>query len=397
MKILYVVSNINTASQGVGGHYYSMLATSEALSRSNEITILNIGTEESLALKSAKNKVENILDANLNTIKLLYQLKRFLKKGHFDAIHVFDDLAYFYIRVANLFLKTPIVLTKCGGINPQYFPFCRNIIFYSKENLKFFSAKKKYAKTRSYYIPNRVNPFKQDKRRIASLSEKHELERYDIIFTRISRVGTTYKNSLKQLIDLAESCNLINKSACVLIIGTVVDKEVFNEIQSYSTKIEVFLETDPYYTSNAKELIDIGHVFLGTGRSFMEAALSNKIMLAPLKHQSLPILVNENNFEKLFETNFSERGDVYNFDQDLQKKQLEELLNVEENISSYRKKLFPLFDKNFSINQKVNEYEEIYRKSQYEVEYTNLYDVILNYLFVQRRFFISKKLKKQIA
>ena len=393
MKILYVVSNINTASQGIGGHYYSMLATSEALAKQNEVTILNIGTEESLALKAAKDKVVNIVDENLSTIKLLFRLIKFLKSNHFDTIHTFDDLAYFYVRVANISVKAPVVLTKCGGVNPRYYPFCKNVIHYSQENYKYFAAKKKFAKTKNYFIPNRVNPFRQDKERIASLSEKYRLNEYDVIFTRISRVGTTYEKSLKQLICLAESCKLENMSTCVLIIGAVVDQDVLKRLKGYSNTLKIFIESDPYYTSNAKELIDVGDVFLGTGRSFMEAALCKKIMFAPLKAHDYPVLVDEKNFMRLFETNFSERGNVSDFDPDSQQVRLRKLFNDQKALSNHKDKLFPFYRENFSLDSKLEVYNDIYKNCKPEEFFKNFYDVFLNYLFVQRRFFISKKLK----
>ena len=394
MNILYVVSNINTASKGNGGHYYSMLATAEALGVSNNVVVLNIGTEKSIALKDARPPVVNILQPRLDTWKLLKELNIFLKKSDFEVIHSFDDLAFFYLRIAAARRKIPVVLTKCGGVNPKYFPFCKTLVTFSEENQNFFRSQKKFLKTNIYLIPNRVNSFKQDEKRIRSLSQKHDLTNYDIVFTRISRIGLTYQKTLKQLINLAAACSLEGKKTCVLVIGTVVDHQVLRDIRTHAKDISLKIEDDPFFTRNAKELIDIGDVFVGTGRSFMEAALQRKIMFAPLQENNFPVLVDEKNFPSLFCTNFSERGHVDNFDPSMQLKFLKKLL-VEKSVrKSFSENMYTLYKENFDVREKVDLYKKIYAESEITTP-LKLKDLFIHYLFIQRRFFISKMVKNR--
>ena len=394
MKILYVVSNINTASKGNGGHYYSMLATAEALGVSNDVVVLNIGTEKSIALKDATPPVVNILQPRLNTWKLLKELNIFLKKSNFEVIHSFDDLAFFYLRIAAARRKIPVVLTKCGGVNPKYFPFCKTLVTFSEENRNFFRSQRKFLKANIHLIPNRVSPFKQDVERIKTLSEKHQLASFDVVFTRISRIGLTYQKTLKQLIHLAASCSLEGKNTCVLVIGTVVDNQVLRELKECAKDICIRIEDDPYYTRNAKELIDVGDVVVGTGRSFMEAALQKKIMFAPLKENDFPVLVDDKNFSRLFKTNFSERGNVDNFDPDLQMDFLKNLLVKRSVRESFSENMYDLFKGNFDIREKVKLYEKIYSQ-EFSCSSPKFIDVFLHYLFIQRRFFISKKIRNR--
>jgi hypothetical protein len=111
MKIGFLISNIHTKSQGNGGHYYSLTTTAKVLSKHFNIVIINIGTDESLALnKSEGLSIVNVLSSKnkLNTLGLFKSTKEVLKKEKVDVIHAFDDLAYLFGRVTSFFLHKPI-------------------------------------------------------------------------------------------------------------------------------------------------------------------------------------------------------------------------------------------------------------------------------------------------
>lgn len=393
MKILYIVSNINTASRGNGGHYYSMLATAEALKDGNEVFILNIGTSESIALQKTKFKIINIVDSKLRTSRLLKNLNEFLQENPVDIIHSFDDLAFFYSRTISVWRKIPIVLTKCGGVNPRYYPFCRNLVTFSLENTIFFKKEKKFRKSTINLIPNRVKPFMTDSTRIQELKGKHDLFQYDIVFLRISRIGKQYEKSAKQLINCVAALNIKGFKTCILFIGTVVDNSVLEELKKFNLGVKTKFETDAYFTKNAKELLDVADVVLGTGRSFMEAALHDKIMLAPLQNEALPILVTEDNFEMLLAMNFSERGKVNDFQPQMQINFLQDLLVNKSEKKLYLSRMKTLYNGNFNIESKREYYQYLYNQLKYEFSPAP-YDTVLNYLFLQRRFVLSKSKDK---
>jgi len=385
MKITYIISNINSQSKGNGGHYYSLLSTVSAIGKIHEIRIVNIGSNESMAFKNSGIEIVNIIDKELNNFKLLKQLFVFLKTDKPDLLHVFDEFAFFYVRVINVLLKKPIVLTKCGGGNPKYFyPLCKNLIVYSKENLIFFKTVKKYRNSNILHIPNRVSEFESDGKRILELREKFHLVNYKFVFLRIARIGKAYRKSIIELIKIVNQLNDKNISTCLLLIGTIEDISVFEEIKSYPLN-NIFVENDKYYTQNSKELIEIADVVLGTGRSFMEASLKNRIMLAPINYGANIVLVDGNNFEELFETNFSERGQVNSFDQISENvKIIDVLINseIKEKILNDNK---IIFNTNFNIEYAINEYSNLYNIVMYKPSF-QIFDTFFNYFFLNLMF-----------
>lgn len=387
MTIAYIASNINTASKGNGGHYYSMLATAGVLEKSNRVLVLNIGTAESIALERTELEVINIIDPHLRTFSLLKRLNKILKQNSVDIIHSFDDLSFFYSRTVSVWRKIPIILTKCGGVNPRYYPFCRNLITFSVENTAYFRSKKKFKNSHICLIPNRVKPFTTDFPRVKELQDKHDLHQYDFVFLRISRIGKQYEKSARQLINLVKVLNNKGLNIGILFLGTVVDNHVLEELKKLVLDVKIKFETDAYFTKNAKELLDVADVVLGTGRSFMEAALKDKIMLAPLKNKAFPVLVTEENFRILLATNFSERGKIDNFQPDIQT--LKDLLIKKSGRERYLSRMKELYNDNFNIESTREYYQNLYNQMEYKF-LPAPFDTILNYFFVQRRFVLSK-------
>jgi hypothetical protein len=392
MKIIYIISTIASQNNGNGGHYYSLLSTATAIKQIHEVKVINIGTQKSFALLNSNLDIINITDSKLSNYKLLKDLYKTIKNDQADVIHAFDSLGYFYARIINIALKLPLILTKCGGSNPKYYyPYCKNFINYSIENVEFFKAKNKFKTANHYLIPNRTSPFENDETRIKKLKDKYNLENYDSVFLRIARIGYAYKNSILQLLNLVHECTKYNIKCCVLLIGTVEDNSILEEIKKYNTET-LFIENDTYFTRNSKELIEIADVVLGTGRSFMEAALKQKIMLAPIIDQKFPILVKPENFNELFKTNFSERGRFSNFNDQKNLSDLIDLLSNKSKRDAFINETNNLYDYNFNIQEKLSVYDSIYKELKFNRS-INFIDSFQNYLFVLKKFFQSKSSK----
>ena len=392
MKITYIISTIASQNNGNGGHYYSLLSTATAIKQIHEVKVINIGTQKSFALQNSNLDIINITDSKLSNYKLLKDLYKTIKNEQTDVLHAFDSLGYFYARIISVVLNIPLILTKCGGSNPKYYyPFCKNFINYSIENVEFFKAKNKFKTANHYLIPNRISSFDNDETRIKKLKDKYNLESYDHVFLRIARIGYAYKNSIFQLLNLVQECNKGNTKSCILLIGTVEDKSVLEEIKKYETAT-LFIENDPYFTRNSKELIEIADVVLGTGRSFMEAASKHKIMLAPIIDQKLPVLVNPENFKELFKTNFSERGRLSNFNDEKNLNDLIDLLSSKSQRVAFIDETSNLYDYNFNIEEKLSVYDSIYKELRFNRS-INFIDSFLNYLFVLKKFFQSESTK----
>lgn len=390
MKITYIISNIATQSEGNGGHYYSLLVTAASVKRLHEVKIINIGTSESLALQSSDLEILNIIDRKLRNIKLIRYLCLAIKNDPPNVIHAFDYHAYFYARLISILYRIPVILTKCGGKDPRfYYPFCRNLINYSVENDSYFKSKRKYKKANLYLIPNRISPFKDDDIRIKKIKDKYNLENYDYIFLRIARIGPAYKKSIIQLGNLITEYKKSNINICLLIIGTLEDANTLEEIKN-NISSDLFIENDPYFTKNSKEIISVADVVLGTGRSFMEAAIKHKIMLAPLKNHTFPALVTLNNFDELFKTNFSERGYIVNFNDQENIHNLYTLLTNKREKEIFIEKSSKLYEENFNIEKKLPLYDMIYSQIKFQRS-LNFIDSFLNYLFILKVYLQQKR------
>jgi hypothetical protein len=157
MKILYLISTVNSEKEGIGGHYYSLLTTAEALSGIHNVRIIHIGHSKSIAFKNAALKVDEINSPSFNIYNLYKALISNIKENKPDVIHSFDIPSYFFARIISEAYKIPNILTKCGGENPKiYFPFAHDLILFSKENETYFTNANKFRKTEIHLIPNRV-------------------------------------------------------------------------------------------------------------------------------------------------------------------------------------------------------------------------------------------------
>lgn len=302
MKVLYL---IYVAGHGRGGHFYSLLETANKISEHKEVVIVSLGVNRSPVFEKSPEKYIHIEDEGLvRTTKRLVEVARQEKAG---LIHSFDIRAFLFARLVSLFTGFPLLLTKCGGSNPKrYFPYHSDIVLFSPENHVWFKEKEKFKKTNTPVIANRVDidPSRQDLIRIA------ELRQYLVpdtpVILRIARIGTGYEKSILQGIRLTERLNASGVSVQFLLIGAIQDECVFNNLMEFSGD-NVKIITDDRFTINASELINVADVVIGTGRSFMEAALLNKVMLSPASNLSLPVLAITGRVENIFKVNFSER------------------------------------------------------------------------------------------
>lgn len=391
MKICYIISNINTKNKGNGGHYYSLISTANAMNKSIDITILNIGTHKSMALENSNIIVKNIISKKKNVNNLFSLLKlanEFFINESFDIIHAFDDLAYFYGRIISFKLKIPIILTKCGGPNPKvYYPFSKDLVVYSEENMSYFRSNKKYRKSNIHLIPNRINSVPQDIDRVNKLVKKYNLDSYEYVLLRIARIGTAYKKSIQQIIEVKKQLSK-DISAAVLIIGSVENEKVFNEINK-SNIPDLFIETDDVFTKKASELITVGDIILGTGRSFMEASVNNKLMLAPISNSDYPVIVDKENFNFFSAYNFSPRAELNFFCKRKESAKMNKLLKNRDDLNNFIKEHNYLFKSNFQLDYVSDKYIDLYKNLKFNSEFKIL-DTLLNFIFLLKVFFQNR-------
>lgn len=388
MKLVFFISSVNAKDGGNGGHYYSLIETIKNLQTEHECEIINIGTQKSKALINQNLCNVTFFDStNFSFFKVYRGIKAYLKNKNIDVIHAFDSIAYLWARLIAYKINSKLVLTKCGGANLVYYPYCSNLITYSLENHKFFKTSTKYKDAKLYLIPNRISEFDNDDDRIKTLNQKIKSEHQGLFkILRILRISSYYEASLIQLIKLVQELNKLQVRCILIVIGTNDDQKIVDKIKSMNLDY-IYVFNDDYFTINAKEVIDYSDAVLGTGRSFMEAASKAKILLSPIVQGQYPMLITQNNFEAAFAYNFSERISIDNYDEQENFNKISSLLTNKKNrleLNSFSKSIFNEY---FSSNAIIGRHNDIYFKVN--TTQNKCLDVLLNYLFVLRKHFIK--------
>jgi len=384
MKIAFIISSINSKSNGNGGHYFSLIETVKKLSISHEVIIYNIGNSPAVALDNLEFKVLPIIYKKISIYKIYKDLLVSIKSENPSIIHSFDSLAFFWARLVSSKLKIKNCLTKCGGGNQIYYPLCDNFILYSQENIDYYRSKRKFKNSNLYLIPNRISKFSNDEERIKLLASHLNKEHLNFFkFLRISRIGNYFLKSALQTIDLVKDLNEAGAKCVFIYIGSIEDQILFNQLKENNSFSFVYFFTEEVFTNNSKELINFSDAVLGTGRSYMEACSKAKVMLAYNPEGKYPFLINDENFDKAFKYNFSERIKADNNKDDLQL-----FLNVIED-ESLRNKLkdFSLksYSKFFDSTRIEPLHNEIYLNINNNVKY-NILDIMFNGLFVLKSY-----------
>jgi len=364
-KVMFLISSNKNV---IGGHYYSLRTTAEALSSSIIPIIVSIGTNRSPILELSKVLYIHVYSNGWNNIGTIINMCKLIKEKQPDVIHGSDWGMPVFGRSLSFLYKIPYISTLPGGGNPTvFYPYVKDLILFSKENYDYFKTHKKFSKTNLYLIPNRITSIAQDQKRIEILKEKIEESRKT--FLRISRFALHYKESIIQAINLVAFLNERGLNSQLIIIGTIEDRDVYNAIMSYidaKKEKNIHIFTELLYTVNASELIDIADFVIGTGRGFMEASSRSKVMFTPVKNSELPVLINESNFLTYFNTNFSPRNILMDKDIEVNKKNIVTLLEDEDKI--IEEKIFSenMFKKYFDITNKKEDYIRLYENLEYD-------------------------------
>lgn len=362
-KILFIITN---QAHGRGGHFYTLRTTIDALKDMITPLVIEFGMAKvsSPILKEAKGaKFFFIPYKNIwETLKKSY----FISKNEMpDVIHSFDSPAFFLGRILAVIFSIPHIHTKCGGPNPRiYYPIPSCLILFSEENLNYFKKKDRYKNTRIELIPNRVITPKTDERRIKSIREK--IKKDDFIILRIGRICTHYNETLKQCIELTQKLNQDGVNVQLVLIGVIQDNHLIEELKIRSDR-SILLLNEEEYTTNSAELIDIADMVVGTGRSFMEAALFGKPLLAPTDTTlKIPVLVDQENINIFSQYNFSPRVPGKLFCQEIE---YEKIITVIKNHRAYQENsnfIKNYAHKNFLIDQAIPKIIELYNTKSKE-------------------------------
>ncbi len=349
MNLLMVVS---VHDKPYGGHYHSSFAYFEALSKSYNVTLLVIGNEKPDWLSNYKSHY--VYFNGLNIFSVILKCRKIISE--FDILHAFDEFAYFFIRSHS---NKKVVYTRCGGPNPvnRYYPEVNNLVCFSMENYTFFKASKKVSSVE--LIPNRVPKFSCDQRLCNLAIQEKALDINQVRVLRIARIDRYYEKSIIQTINLGGFLKASGIQNQVIIIGKVYDEDFYDELEVKYPQIKIISENQ--FTNNAKLLLDIANVVVGTGRSFMEAATLGKVVFSPLENSELPRLITSANIEEHFKANFSERVSLMEKEV-LDLENITALLKAPEILRQYKSWIEMYATKNFLLDNCPPELKRLYEK-----------------------------------
>ena len=371
MNILFSVFSMN---KGLGGHTRSMQQIMEEIGKTEKCFSIIFGQPKKVSPNKSVNELY-IDMRNYNYFKIRNKIKHFVTINRIDLIHSFDDFSYFLCQLGN---NLPRLLTRCGGPNPKKYPTVKFLTCFSEENFNFFKAKKRYKNSFVFLIPNRIKNFECNLTLIKELEFHINKGPNDLILLRIARIGQHYIQSINQSINLLKKYQSenkdINRNIRLVVLGAIYEDVIYQNLLKENKNVEnLYFVTTDKFTKEAKKIIDIADIIIGTGRGFMEASSKEKILFAPENGSRLPMLINKSNFENFFYHNFSERtesvpGVIADFD-----------LNKIIDLASV---IFPkdLYEKYFNIENGIPHYLEIYKKViMYGLQRRNL-KTLINYL-----------------
>lgn len=347
-------------TDGLGGHYNSLDTISEAMSTCCDIRIVTIGTNPSLLLVKNKNFYRHVFFNTFDYRPVISQIKNIIQDYNPDVLHFFDYsymLIFPFIRDENY----KVVVTKCGGVNDRTI-VAKNLTLFSEENYDFYRSLNTYRNANLALIPNRAK--KLELKGVVNCKEKD-----DTCFTivRVCRIGGYYYKSIADTINLIEILSeKVSHPIKFVLIGFIYNQEYYDAIvdRLNASGINYEILTEDIYTTGASKMLYLADAVVVTGRSTMEAASLGLPLLAINSKDDIPVLINESNFRDLFTTNFSERGNIQNYDRSANIEQIEKLIADRQSYDHCSQFSTECFEKYFNVENAVPAYLDFYDRAE---------------------------------
>lgn len=349
MKVLYV---LHSRTGSPGGHVFSLQHISSALSDKIDVGVIVLGLAPKILKGLTFYKGEFSYDKNNKDLGV------FLRNEKPDIIHCFDIDSYFYFIAHCYNLYNRIILTKCGGPSPRLgfkFPYCKDVILFSKENYSFFTKSLLFRSANFYLLPNRV------KTDLINIIDKKNTNVFT--FVQIIRFSNTKEREIFSTLYLINRLINDGENVRLLLAGTVNDVCIYKKVLAYirdkklSNHIEIINDSR---VNNGSDLLSQGDCVIATGRSIMEALALSKLVLTPAKNLSIPEVLDLDNFDNLFYSNFSGRAILNTTDEKVYHR-IRKLIDHPQYMMELKEKQRQLSKLNFEITDNVvNKYYSIY-------------------------------------
>src|SRR5690606_14380043 len=305
-----LIYSATTFKDGLGGHYRSLLSIASASKKFGyDVCVINFGKTENKLFITSEIPIINI-DISESEREILLHLRSLSILSDYYTIHCFDTGSFYYLSK----VSKRIILTKCGGRNPRYFyPYSRYLTVFSEEDYVFFNKNKRYSSSCIKMISNRVESFDVDYEKIDLLRNRMRIQPDDFVILKISRITNYYFEHLKQAVELKKAVKRDNVK--LLIVGAAHELDVFDKLNRIAgDNKDITIITEDYFTKNAKDILGICNLYIGSGRSLMEATSLGLPVATHVSNGNIPVLVDTENYLEFLRTNFSGRSQHFSND-----------------------------------------------------------------------------------
>lgn len=381
----------------MGGHYYSMRAIAEAYhagnTRGDAVDLCTIGTCPSPVVEGSPLKHVHIAAGPGSFQSAWRAFSGLVRSGGYDVLHAYDLVAHGFTRFAAARHSKKLVLTRCGGPPPIYFPFSPAMVLFSRENLDAFRARRKFSSTRLHHIPNRVNrpspsapPAPADRQALGIPAGP--------LVLRIARIGSAYDAGSIALVAAVEALSREIPDLQLLLIGAVYDegarRALVDTIESANGRLNrtaIQLRTEGEFTLNASRFLPLADFVVGTGRGAMEAMALGKPVYIALKNGAI-VLINPSTAGELSDHNFSGRtsSPSPSFSGHTMGETLRGLAGDPAGYHSASGFSRSFFDAHLAIESALGRYEEMYADLSPRGRFPWTIDALANVYFVRQKF-----------
>jgi hypothetical protein len=384
MNIVYLISTLKRNS-GKGGHYNSLKTIANEIATFNNVTVINIGVNDSPVLSEETNSF-NYIFLRIGKFSLLTSFRRLNDRAvtlNPEIIHCFDRSSFLWGSYISEELKLGLFLTKCGGRIPKWFPKIKNLIVFNPRDFDFFNEKFSTG-IKVYLIPNRVGLIKPDHERIDRLRSQY-VKDGELVLLRIARFSQLNLKSIEQSINLVRSLSGKIKIR-LIVIGDDQDKHVYESVLSMANDSNISIISDPFFTRGAQQLIPVSDAVISSGRSLMEAAYFERPVLVPNQNFDIPVLLSEKTFSKSFYENFSYRTDFNGFSivKESVLRDIYDVLTNDDSKSVNRDFLQKINSQYFLLAPAIPKYMNLYANSEYAPYDSLKTDFLINFFHVYR-------------
>jgi glycosyltransferase involved in cell wall biosynthesis len=383
MKILFFIYSSGNAS---GGHFHSLHHITMELSKKYDVAIVSLGPNEGKIITSNPFFLKHI---KLNgCIKQLINLnliiKTIIKGFNPDILHCFDTKSLNWIILLPSTFNYPVVLNKCGGPNPlrMNYQHANAIVVFSGENYHWFKNNKKYGNEPIYVIPNRVKKLEY----LPKSNRKETKDKNKITFVRIARLGGVYEKTLKDTLQMIEALKE-RYPVELIVVGEINDISSFKRFKDIvkQKKLPVKFITDDR-AKRGSDFLYLADFVIGTGRSLIEALSLGIPVLTPAKNSDWPVLLDNDNFNIFFFTNFSERNVADRESLASNQRKIESLLNNKNEFLKAQNNAFKIFNEYYNNELITIKYYNVY-KDILEAKNERLKVILKNVPYVFKQLF----------